>query len=130
MIIAGLALIGFQIITALPQDARAQVASSVEILDLSETWQTSIEVNQIVFDGMGDFLEEFRVAFLEVATPSAESVQGFQPLAAALNGMLQYTDQLAASFEFNYQVNSYVTPGVEAGMGGRILGEYIEKISE
>ena len=130
MIAVGIALIGFQFFIALPTDAQSKVVSALQVFEMSEpleeVWSVQVAVNEHVFDGVGDFYDEVYVAIGEIALPVADDIEAtVKTYARMAQTVAVYSDTLAA----NYQSN-YVSSGVEASMGGRVMGAFVERLSE
>jgi hypothetical protein len=145
MIMVGVSIIGFQIFISLPEQSQADLASAFEVLEMSdaiaEAWQAQLTAHELVFSGMGEFYKEFNVALVETVAPVVEegtrvSAETYSSVAysyeaavdgiiAAANGFVEVSESLAS----NYQDN-YVSPGVEAGVGGKVMGAFVERLSE
>jgi hypothetical protein len=128
MIAVGIALAGFQIFLSLPQTVQTQVTSALQVFEMSgtvqEVWAIESAANNIVFNGVEDFYDGLFVAIGEVAMPVAEDMSEIaKNFSRIANAFTSISDNIA----LNYQ-NNYVVPGVEAGMGGKVMGAYVEKL--
>lgn len=127
MIAVGVALIGFQIFLALPEQSQSQVVASFQVLEISdaiaEAWQVEVKANDLVFNGVEDFYDEFYVAFMDmVVEPIAHHLE---QTAYAYNSFYEGVVTVSEQFAGNY---GYSQPGVEADRGGKVLGEYFETL--
>jgi hypothetical protein len=130
MISVGIALVGFQVFISMPDAAQAKVAAALQVLEMSdaaqEIWAVEQAANDIVFNGMEEFLDGFYVALGEVAMPIAGNLEETAgSFTAAMDALNEVSEHIAS----NYQ-NNYVVPGVEGGMGGRVMGAYFEGLIE
>ena len=123
MIFVGISLIGFQIFISLPDTARAEIVSSLEILSMPDAFETQVEVNNFVFGSIEEFYRQFYIAlYQQVLDPVMDGVDkisaNYKTFAAAF---MEVSESLAS----NYQSN-YVQPGVEANGGGNVLGAFLD----
>lgn len=130
MIAVGIALIGFQFFTALPEGAQNNVVSALQVFEMSEpiaeVWSVQTTVYDYTVGGMGEFYEEFYVALGEIGAPVVEQVAATASTYANIaHAVAEYSDTLA----LNYQ-NNYVQSGVETSMGGRVMGAFIDQLSK
>lgn len=130
MIAVGIALIGFQVFIALPSQAQSKVVSAIQVLEMSEplqeVWSVQVVVNDYVFNGVEDFYEELYIAVGEIALPVADEIeQTANVYARVAHSFAEFSDTLALNYN-----NNYVTSGVETSMGGRVMGSFIERLSE
>jgi hypothetical protein len=125
MVAFGVALIGFQMFLALPNEAKTEVASAIQVLEMSHVWETQMEVNEFVFGGMEEFYKEFYIALVDVMEPVNSGVDqiadSYSQIAYAVT---EYSEMLASNYNHNY-----VSSGVETN-GGNVLGAFIEKLSQ
>ncbi|GEM_PF-3929077 len=126
MVLLGLALIGLQVWVVLPDEARTDIVDAVQILDARKAWNTQLAVNEFVFGGMDAFLQQFSIAAVEVFQPVVDNTRVVAGhFRVAFESFTALSDTLASNYK-----NNYVQPGVEAGMGGKVLGAYLEKLAE
>ena len=127
MIVAGFALISFQVFVSLPSDARSSVVSSLDILAMPDALETQLEVNEFVFGGIEQFYKEFYVASEQmVLKPLAKEARA---MAATFETIADTAADYGEILASNYQAN-YVQPGVEASVGVKVMGAYINQLSE
>jgi hypothetical protein len=130
MIAIGVVLVGAQVFMSLPDTAQAKITGAFQVLEMSgatqEVWEVEMAANEIVFNGMEDFYKELYVAIGEMAMPMAENIsKTADNFAAVARAVTSVSDNIAS----NYQ-NNYVMSGVEAGMGGKVMGAYFERLAE
>jgi hypothetical protein len=126
MVVLGLALIGVQAWVVLPDQAKSDIVDALQVLDANDAWATQMAVNEFVIGGVAEFNRQFYLSAVEVLGPVVTNAQAdARRLAGAFESFLSWSDTLAS----NYQ-NNYALSGVEAGVGGRVLGEYIDKVTE
>lgn len=130
MIAIGIALVGFQVFLSLPDSTQAKITGSFQVLEMStaaqDIWGTVDLVNDVAFGGMEEFMEEFYIAMGEVAVPVADNVeQSANNFIALVNAVAVASDSIALDYQ-----NNYAALGVEAGMGGRVMGAYFERLVE
>jgi hypothetical protein len=130
MIAIGVALVGFQFFASLPEGGQAKIISAMQVFEMSdaakEAWSVETTANEYVFAGMGDFYEQFYLALGEVAIPVADEVDATADnFARVANAFVSVSDTIASNYKDNY-----AGPGVEAGMGGRVMGAYMERLAE
>lgn len=124
-------LIGFQFFVSAPVQVQHKITASLNILDLHETWNTQMAVNEFVFGGMSEFNHQFYLAFLQV-TPVIDFTpvqQTYNTVASALKSAAAFADGFTTQLASNYETN-YASAGVEASVGGRVMGAYYEKLGE
>jgi hypothetical protein len=128
MIAVGIALVGFQVFMSLPQTAQTKVASALQVFEMSgaaqEVWSIESAANNIVLNRMEDFYDGLFVAIGEVAMPVADDVS---EIAGNVSRIAHAFSGISDNIALNYQ-NNYATPGVEAGMGGKVMGAYVEEL--
>ncbi|MBX4188331.1 MAG: hypothetical protein KW793_04335 [Candidatus Doudnabacteria bacterium] len=137
MIAVGIGLISMQLFLSLPENKQSKVASSFDVFEMSDAiasvWEVESTVNEYVFNGVEDFYKEFHVAFSDVMpSPDAEIKSIASTLKDVSVAYFEISDSLVHMSETlasNYE-NNYAVTGVEASVGGKIMGAYIERLSE
>ncbi len=138
LIVVGLGLISLQIFIALPEGSRTQLGSALQVFEMSdavaEVVKTHEIVNRYVFKGVGEFYNEFYLAMSEVLVPVGEGILDTTAVAqrtvAAGGSFMKEFVQLSDYLASNYANNNTAVTGVEAGAGGKIMGAYLEKLSQ
>src|SRR3989338_2591503 len=95
-IVIGLILIGVMAFGSLPADEQMQAADTFRILDLHDDWQEPVETIAFMFDTSGKFLDEFYVAFFEVAAVADPKVTF--GIWATWENFLAFSDFAAATY--------------------------------
>lgn len=135
MIAVGIALIGFQFYVALPDETRTAINSSMDVFNLTEAWETEKMVYGTFIGGLTDFYDEFYVASAQIMEPVVARAQtDYQTFATAFSStydaIAALSEDLAANYSYSYENNSFTMPGVEAGAGGKVMGEYFERLTD
>lgn len=131
MVLAGMVLIGFQFFVSAPPEVQHKITSSLSILDLHETWETQLAVNSFVFGGMNEFNRQASIALVEILprfdfTPVQKT---YTAVAGLLKSAGNFADAFTTQLASNYETN-YAPAGVEASVGGKVMGAYYEKLGE
>jgi hypothetical protein len=126
--VIGVSLIGVQFYLALPSDVQVSVVAAVEVFNLNEQWQVQQEVNEFVFGGIEAFYDEFYIALADIAEPVIDqTVNLARDYRNAAYAVASYADYMSASYETNYYG---FAQNNDSSMGGRVMGAFIQKLSE
>jgi hypothetical protein len=134
LIVVGVGIIGFQIFVSLPESTQVSLASAIQVFDIKDAtvhaWQTDVAVSSAVFTGVKQFQERFYLAAAELMRPVTDGIrQGIDDASVAYNSFTEGFVRLSDSLASNYQGN-HVRSGVETSAGGKIMGAYIEQLSQ
>lgn len=119
MIFLGVVLILVQFYLALPQEGKADLFAAASILDARQAWESQMAVNEFLFEGTDEFLQEFSLAFRDLLQTNSEVKTAFASAWASFAG---FSDTVAGAYKNNKSAGSTVDAG------GRVLGSYIDKI--
>lgn len=127
MIAAGLLLIGFQFFVAAPENVQDKITSAFNVLDMNDAWDIQMEVSKTVFGGVEEFYEQFYIAYTELIIIPQLTVPTYitDAFQNASEWLALVSDNIASSHN-----SKFASAGVEASNGGRVLGEYYEKLGE
>jgi hypothetical protein len=128
--VAGIGLILFQLFVAMPTSAKNDLATSIQVFDMSDAMQHAFKnqakVYGLVVGGVESFYAGFYFALVETFTPIAQDINDARLAVSNLQvAVANLTDSLAS----NYQ-NNYVVSGVETDVGGKVMGTFIESFSQ
>lgn len=103
-IVAGIAILGAIVFVGLPSSARANVVAALSILDISDESRDFTSDAALVLDFSKDYMDQFYLAFNEVAVIPADYINNFT----------DYTEAVARIYQSNNVAMSE----------GRVAGEY------
>ncbi len=135
MIAIGIAIIAVQVIVTIGPDARETALVSLAVLDMQETVADATSSIGTIISFYNDYAVGGTVAFMDKFYQASDEL-AFQPITQDARviynsteevfiSLVNFSDQLAT----NYQ-NNYVSHGVDASVGGQIMGAYIERLSK
>ncbi len=97
--VCGVAIIGLVFYSTLPTNQQKYVADSLMMLDIHEQALPPIEGTMFVFESVQDFMDEFYVAFGEMASLPADVFELPNQLEKTYMAMLQFSDYMASDFQ-------------------------------
>ena len=121
--VLGLGLIGAICFSQLPASQQVSISQSLTIFDISSQLAVEQQTTGSMIDSASNYLDKFYLAFTDVATIPAESLEVPPYLAEVYDDFAHYADQIASNYNFN---NSLSSAPQLAYDGGLVLGAIID----
>lgn len=113
LIVIGVVIIAVSVYLGLNQPQQQKVISATSLLNLNESMVVADETVSFVFDTSKKFLDEFYLAFIEIATIDKNN---FAFMENSIQKVLAYSDQLASDYNRHFHTVRYESKRRIAGI--------------